>query len=194
MFFEDYTNTKVLYHIISLIDLKRVLQRGIHFDDKITYQTKYDGFHEIIDNEKPEYIPKWVIRNKSIFASMNYSKNHYFHSHSAVLSIQVNPKKCWVANENYANEFYEPFVLQHIKDFEGCKKYIQNEGKKLLKKYWETSLSFEENLKARKDKTKGYDAEVLILHSIEPKDIEIEYIVSDHKMMTIKEWKNTFCG
>ncbi|QEK12963.1 hypothetical protein FQB35_11880 [Crassaminicella thermophila] len=194
MIFQDYEKTGVIYHIISLPDLKKALKYGIAFDDKVTYKTKYDGFHQLIDAQKPDWIPSWVIRSKSIFASINYPKNHKFHSHSAVLSIKIDPKRCWVANENYANQIYEPYMLQNVEEFYECKDYLKKEGKMLLKKYWETSLSFEENLKVRMDKIDGYDAEVLINHTIAPEDIEIKYIVSDHRMLNVEEWKKIFCS
>ncbi|MCT4620598.1 MAG: hypothetical protein N4A62_14570 [Marinisporobacter sp.] len=193
MIFPDYKETGVIYHIISLIDLKKTLREGITFDDKVTYKTKYDGFHQLIEQEKNDHIPEWVIRSKAIFASMNYPKNHKFHSHSAVLAIKINPHQCWIANENYANETYEPYTLQNIHTFEKCKDYLDTKGKELLKEYWETSLSFKENLKVRMDKKEGYDAEVLVMHKINPKDIRLEYIVSDHRMLKVEEWKKIFC-
>ncbi|QXM06507.1 hypothetical protein [Crassaminicella indica] len=193
MLFPDYNETRVIYHIIELTDLKKTLKAGINFDDKETYKTKYDGFHELIDEQKPHYIPSWVIRSRAIFASINYPKNHKFHSHSVVLSIKIDEEKCWVANENCANQIYEPYILQNVEDFQACKKYLDIKGKNLLKSYWETSLSFKENLKARVDLIEGYDAEVLIMHEIDPKDISIEYIISDHRMLKVDEWKRIFC-
>ncbi|TCO69859.1 hypothetical protein [Marinisporobacter balticus] len=193
MLFLDYGQTGVIYHIISLTDLKKTLRTGIVFDDKVTYKTKYDGFHQCIDKQKSDAVPNWVIRSRAIFASMNYPKTHKFHSHSAILSIKINPKKCWIANENCANEIYEPYILRNIKGFEACSHYLETKGKRLLKKYWETSLSFEENLKVRIDKKKGYDAEVLVNHSIKPEDIRIEYILSDHRILCVEEWKKIFC-
>lgn len=41
---------------------------------------------------------------------------------------------------------------------------------------------------------KDYDEEVLIFHPIEVRDIVPLYIVSDHKMLTIDEWKKIFKG
>jgi hypothetical protein len=38
----------------------------------------------------------------------------------------------------------------------------------------------------------GYDAEVLILHDILPKDIELLYIASDHRYMEVNKWKEFF--
>ncbi|QZY54062.1 hypothetical protein [Crassaminicella profunda] len=193
MIFPDYKEKGVIYHIISLMDLKKTLKLGIVFDDKVTYKTKYDGFHQLIDEQKPECIPHWVIRTKSIFASMNYPKNHKFHSHSAVLAIKINEDRCWIANENCANQIYEPYILQNIQKLQKCKGYLDTKGKELLREYWETSLSFKENLKARVDKKEGYDAEVLVMHTIEPKDIQLKYIVSDHRMLSVEDWKKIFC-
>ncbi len=193
MIFPDYEETRCVYHIISLIDLKKTLKDGIAYDDKITYHTKYDGFHEWIDRFKPSSIPHWVMRSKAIFASMNYSKDHSFHSHSAILAITINPERCWLANENCANQIYEPFVLQDIDEFSTCRNYLEKEGAELLRKYWDTSLSFKNNLEVRRDQQKNFDAEVLIFHPIEVKDIRITYIISDHRIMTIDDWKKRFC-
>jgi len=193
MIFPDYQETGCVYHIISLTDLKKTLEEGIAYDDKVTYHTKYNGFHEWIDGLKPAWIPDWVNRRKAIFASMNYRKSHPFHSHTAILAVRIQPERCWVANENYVNQNYEPFLLQHIEEFRSCRNYLEKEGAQLLKKYWETSLSFEENLKVRVDKQEGFDAEILIFHPIQPKDIRVMYIISDHRMMTVEEWKKRFC-
>lgn len=191
--FSDYQKKGVIYHIISLTDLKKTLKEGITFDDKITYKTKYDGFHQFIDQKKPDWIPNWIIRSKTIFASMNYTKNHKFHSHSAILAIKINPKRCWIANENCANQIYEPYILQNIEGFQKCERYLNTKGRDLLTKYWETSLSFKDNLKVRMDQSDGYDAEVLVMHDIKPTDINVEYIVSDHRMLRVDEWKKIFC-
>ncbi len=193
MLFSDYTETGVIYHIVSITDLDYVLKNGISYNDKVTYKTKYYEFHKCIEKEKPLGLPLWVIRTQGIFASMNFPKDHKFHSHSAILGVRINEERCWVANENCANEIYEPFVLQRIEEFSTCSDYLNSEGKELLKTYWNTSLSFKENLKKRLDKVKGYDGEVLIFHDINPEDIKIEYIISDHRMMTIEEWKERFC-
>ena len=193
MLFPDYEETGVIYHIISIIDLEKTLMDGITYDDKATYRSMYYKFHSMIDKEKPSFIPSWVIRRNAIFASMNFSKWHKFHSHSAVLGIKINEKRCWVANENYANQLYEPFVLKDTTEFSSCKTYLNTEGRELLRKYWETSLSFQDNLSQKIDEFKGIDAEVLIFHDIPPKDIQLLYIVSDHRMMTASEWKERFC-
>lgn len=193
MFFSDYINTNTIYHIISIIDLDRALKYGIGYDDKRTYDSKYYEFHDYIDKYKNENVPDWVIRKKAIFGSLNFAKDHKFHSHTALLGIRIDPKMCWIANENLANQIYEPFILQSVDEYSKSKKYLVNEGNGLLNKYWETSCSFNENLKIRVDNQKGYDAEVLIFHHIKPSDIEVLYIISDHRMLTKKEWKQRFC-
>lgn len=193
LFFKDYTETQRVYHIAPINDLKRILTEGIAFDDKVSYNTKYYGFHGLINKYRTKNIPTWVDRSRAIFASMNYKSKPTFHSHTVVLAVRINEDKCWVANENKANQVYEPFVLQEIKEFRMAKCYLEFEGEQLLKEYWETSLSFEENLMKRRDLKKGYDAEVLILHSIPPEDIEVLYIVSDHRILRPYQWKEIFC-
>ncbi len=190
--FKDYSQTNRVYHIVSLKDLDYVLKYGICYNDKITYDTKYRGFHDYIDTFKGEDIPSWVERKKSIFASLNFKEDHYFHSHSAILSIKIQADKCWIANENLANKIYEPFVLKETKGFEGCKSFLDKEGKVILKQYWDTSLSFTENLKERRDLGKGYDGEVLICHCIPKEDIEVLYICSDHERMSVDDFKRCF--
>lgn len=194
LLFKDYNSTGLVYHIANINDLKDILEEGITYDHKSTYIDRYIEFHKFFDSLKPDYIPDWVIRQKAIFASMNFKKEHYFHSHSVVLGLKVDIKKCWIANENLANSLYEPLVLKDIKDFKFAKQYIENIGVKQVRQYWETSLSFVDNLSKRMDKREDYDEEVLIFHSIEPKDIIPLYIVSDHKMLTIDEWKSIFKG
>ncbi|SHJ99261.1 hypothetical protein [Paramaledivibacter caminithermalis] len=189
-----YLEINKVYHIISVIDLNNVLKNGIRYDDKKTYKSKYYEFHNYIDEYKNKNIPNWVIRKKAIFGSLYFSKEHMFHSHTALLGIKIDPNKCWIANENLANQIYEPFILHKIDEYSGAKNYLENEGSKLLYKYWETSCSFKENLKLRLDKNDGYDAEVLIFHDIKPSDIEVLYIISDHRMMTKEEWKKHFCN
>ncbi|SCZ06910.1 hypothetical protein [Alkaliphilus peptidifermentans] len=194
MFFSDYSKTGFIYHIAPINDLKRILTEGIQYDDKQSYKSKYIDFHSFIDQEKTPTIPNWVIRRKSIFASLNYRDNPRFHSHSVVLAVRIQPEKCWVANENLANEIYEPFILQDIEAFKESKEYMKTRGRGLAQEYWETSLSFLENTQRRFDLKKGYDAEVLVHHTIYPKDIKPLFIVSDHHIYTIKEWKRTFCS
>lgn len=191
--FNDYENTKTIYHIISLYDLKSTLLKGIHYDDKVTYNTKYNGFHSTIQKEKTKNIPKWLKRDKAIFASMNYNKNNNFYADSVVLSIKINPEKCWVANENLVNKVYAPFILKEIDGYKKAEHFMKTKGKKLLKEYWETSLSFLDNLNYRFDLKEDYNAEVLILHSVLPKDIKVEYIIAGHTKVKPEEWKEKFC-
>ena len=192
MIFKDYNETKFVYHVASITDLNQILSKGIFYDDKSTYRDKYYNFHKYIDSFKPGNIPAWVIRSKAIFASLNFHEKHCWHSHSVVLGIKIDPDKCWIANENLANEVYEPFILKGVKGFSDAGKYLEICGEKNMNKYWETSLSFKENLKIRRDSDNTYDAEVMIFHSIYPEDIKPLYIVSDHRMMSIKEWKSLF--
>ena len=114
LIFPDYDKTKCIYHIISIIDLKKTLEDGITFDDKMTYKCKYLDFHNYIDKYKNDRIPDWVIRRKAIFGSMNFKDTHYFHAHTAVLKIKPQIEKCWIANENLANNTYEPFILKEL--------------------------------------------------------------------------------
>lgn len=193
MFFEDYFKTGKVYHIAPINDLGKILSDGIKYNDKITYEHKYYNFHRFIDSLKPESIPSWVKREEAIFATKNYRAEPNFCSHSVVTALKIDPYKCWVANENRANQIYEPFILQEVDSLKGAGEYMKTEGQKLIKEYWETSLSFKENLDKRRDLKEGYDAEVLIFHNVKPKDIEILYIVSDHRIMKFDEWKKTFC-
>lgn len=193
MILEDYKKTGKIYHIISLFDLKTAVKKGIMYNDKVTYSTKYKGFHDMFQNEKPDKIPEWLDRNKAIFASMNYEENHCFHSNSAILGIKINPALCWVANENLANILYAPFILKKMKEFNGAANYIEEKGSEIIKKYWGTSLSFEDNLVYRKDKKEGYNAEIMIMHDISPKDIEIEFIFTGYEMLKPEEWQEKYC-
>ncbi|GAB6086420.1 hypothetical protein [Alkaliphilus crotonatoxidans] len=193
MYFPDFEETGRVYHIIPIQDLNKTITCGISFDDKISYQNQYFDFHNWIDQHKPHWLPKWVIRKKAIFATMNYHSSPSFHSHSAVLAIRVNPKRCWIANESRANQLYEPFILRHTQGLEGANQYLKTKGAEMIKEYWETSLSFEDNLKKRRDLTEKYDAEVLVMESIPPEDIEIRYIISDHRLLTPAQWKRIFC-
>lgn len=193
-FFPDYADTGVVYHVACITDLSRILKQGIKYNDKMTYNSMYLDFHKFISSFKPDNIPDWVRREKAIFASLNYKSNHYWHSHTVVMSVKVDEDKCWVANENLANKLYEPFILKDVKSFEIANEYLIREGKKIVEEYWNTSLSFSENLKVRRDKEKGYDAEVLIFHDIKPEDITILRIISDHKVMTVEECLKLYKG
>lgn len=194
MLFPDYNQTTVVYHVAPITDFKKIINEGIKYDDKKTYKSKYLSFHKHIDSLKSEAVPSWVIREKAIFASMNFSKGHCWHSHSVIMALRIDPEKCWIANENLANKIYEPFILKGIPGYEAAGKYLRDEGTKLINKYWHTSLSFLDNLKARKDKIKGYDAEVMIFYKVEPQDITPLFIVSDHVMMPVQRWKEFFQG
>ncbi len=193
MLFPDYTETKMIYHIVSIVDLHKVLKEGIKYNDKKSYISKYYDFHDYIDKHKTDKIPSWVLRKNAIFGSLNFSKDHSFHSHTALLAVKINSERTWIANENLANHIYEPFILQDIKELQECRNYLERDGSDILTKYWETSISFKDNLIKRYDDQEGYDAELLILQDIKPKDIEILKIVSDHNFLSINEWKNHFC-
>ncbi|WP_352419395.1 hypothetical protein [Proteiniborus sp.] len=154
----------------------------------------YLDFHKYISLLKPSNIPDWVKREKAIFASLNYKSSHSWHSHTVILALKIDKDKCWVANENLVNMIYEPFILQNTKSFEMAQKYLDREGKKAIKEYWITSLSFNDNLVIRRDKGKRYDAEVMIFHDIMPEDITILRIISDHKIMTVEECLEFYKG
>jgi hypothetical protein len=193
MIFPDYTQTGVVYHVINLSDFHRVRQKGIEYDSKSTYCDRYEEFHRFINAFKTPTIPEWVDRTKAIFASMNFPEYHIWHSHSMLLAIEIDPARCWVANENRANQLYEPFILSKDREFGKAGRYLETNGRRLLNEYWQTSLSFLNNLDERRDKQPGYDAEVMIFHPISPQQIEYLAIVSDHRIMTIDQWKETFC-
>jgi len=193
MLFPDYIHTGVVYHVINLNDLQKVREQGIKYDNKFTYANKYENFHEFLNAYKPQFIPDWVDRSKGIFASINFADDHQWHSHSMLLALKIDPARCWVANENKANILYEPFVLHRLEEFYKAEKFLNGEGRKIIKEYWETSLSFMDNLIKRKDKEPEYDAEVMIFHPVKPEGIHCLAIVSDHRMMTVKHWKETFC-
>ena len=193
MFFDDYSKTQLVYHIAHITDLDKILAEGLRYDDKISYKNHYHSFHDFIDKIRPEDVPSWVIRKKAIFATMNYKKEPSFHSHTAVLGLKVDPTRAWIANESKANEIYEPFILQDIQGFAGAKSFIETKAVECIKGYWDTSLDFQDNLKERRDLKYGYDAEVMILKNIPSRDIQLIYIVSDHRIMTPEEWRERFC-
>lgn len=180
------------YHVVNIIDLKRTLAEGIRFDDKTTYDSKYYDFHSYFDYYKPKAIPDWVERKKAIFASICFDQGHKWHSHSAILRIKILEGRCWVCNENLANFIYEPFILRHMEGFDNAREYIEANGKALVEEYWRNSLSYKDNLVKRNHKKEGYDAEILVMHPIPPEYIECLYIVSDHRIMTYKEWQDFF--
>ncbi len=180
------------YHVVNIIDLERTLAEGIRYDDKTTYDSKYYDFHSYFDYYKPKAIPEWVERKKAIFASICFKEGHKWHSHSAILRIRLLEGRCWICNENLANFIYEPFILQDMKGFEQVKEYMNVNGRAFVEEYWNNSLSYKDNLSKRYDKKEGYDAEVLVMHPIPPENIECLYIVSDHQMMSYKEWQEFF--
>ncbi|SNS71597.1 hypothetical protein SAMN05446037_101850 [Anaerovirgula multivorans] len=193
MFFEDYKKTGLIYHVAHITDLKKILTEGMNYDDKASYKKHYHSFHRFIDKYQTNNIPPWVVREKAIFATMNYKNNPCFHSHTAVLALKVDITKCWVANENKANQIYEPFILRETENFAKAENYLNITGRDLILEYWKTSLSFQENLRYRRDLEEGYDGEVMIFHSIPPEDIELMYLVSDHRVLTVEAWQKIFC-
>lgn len=192
MMLEDCAGQGYAYHIVSITDLEKSLTEGIRYDDKDTYGSKYYDFHLYFDGYKTSAIPKWVERKKAIFASICFKEGHKWHSHSAVLRIKLQMEHCWVCNENLANFIYEPFILQNMEGFESTREYLRINGRPLVEAYWENSLSYTDNLNIRKDKKEGYDAELLVMHHIPPEDIECLYIISDHQIMSYKEWQCYF--
>ncbi len=194
MIFPDYTETGVVYHIVNLNDLPGIKKEGVRYDNKTTYRSRYQDFHGFMNSHRPSRIPCWVDRSRAVFASMNFNDGHRWHSHSMLLALRIDPERCWIANENKANILYEPFVLRSLEEFQKAEGFLANEGKRIAEEYWETSLSFKDNLMRRKDREQGYDAEVMIFHPVEPEDIEYIAIVSDHRMLTVEKWKEVFCG
>ncbi len=194
MIFKDYTVTKKVYHVVSLADLDNVLRNGLKYDDKKTFKTKYNGFHQCFDEIKGTSVPEWVVRSRAIFASMNFQKDHKWHSHTALIGITIDEAKCWVCNENIANLLYEPFILQNTCGFDEAKEFMKKFSGRIVEDYWKSSLSFSENQNCRKDKEVGYDAEVLVMHHIPPENIECIYVISDHRILSCTEWKEAFAS
>lgn len=192
MLFPNYRETNMVYHIASITDLNKILEDGIKYDDKHSYMEKYYNFHSFIDDYRPEGIPSWVERKKAIFASLNYTKSHKWHSHTAIIGINVNPKKCWFANENLVNEFYEPFILSNIEKYRYLKNYIMTQGKSNVEEYWKTSMSLDKFITEKIDCGKNYDGEILIFHDIEPSDLRLMAIISDHKFIRTNKIKNVY--
>lgn len=190
--FMDLAEDGYVYHVTSIIDLQKTLSEGLSFDDKKTYFSKYYDFHSYFDSFKPASVPQWVERKKAIFASLNFKAGHKWHSHTAVLKVRIRPERCWICNENIANFIYEPFILKNLNNFSAAREYISKNGRKVVEQYWAMSLSYIDNLDRRYDRREGYDAEVLILHDIPPGDIECLYIVSDHEVMSLEEWRKVF--
>lgn len=192
MMLKDCAGQGYAYHVVNIIDLGKTLTEGIKYDDKATYGSKYYDFHSYFDNHKPKAIPEWVERKKAIFASICFKEGHKWHSHSAVLKVKIHEDRCWICNENLANFIYEPFILQHMEGFDNTREYMRAKGGTFVEEYWKHSFSYKDNLSSRYDKKEGYDAELLIMHSIPPENIECLYIVSDHQIMSYKEWQEFF--
>lgn len=188
----DFVEQGYAYHVVNITDLKSTLAEGIRYDDKATYDSKYYDFHSYFDDYKPGTIPGWVERKKAIFASICFKEGHKWHSHSAILRVKILEDRCWICNENLANFIYEPFVLQSMEGFANTQEYMRVNGRAFVEEYWYNSLSYRDNVEKRNDKKEGYDAEILIMHPIPPEDIECLYIVSDHQMMSYKEWQSFF--
>lgn len=192
MFFPDYNETGYIYHMVSISDLKDILENGLKYNDKATYENKYSDFHRYIDLYKPKDIPDWVKREYSIYGTMNYPKDYDWHSHSAILGVTIDTKRCWVASESLANKIYEPFILKDIDIFKSANDYLSKNGEKMCKEFWESSLSFTDNLDIRKDKNKAYDDEILILHDIDPDNIKLLYIISEKEFTNVESWNDYF--
>lgn len=189
MFFKDYNDTKLIYHVSPITELKYIIENGLKLNQS---SGEYHEFNKYFDAFKPENIPEWVSREKAIYASMNYKKDHKWHSHSVILSVKIDENKCWVGNENLANILYEPFVLSRVPLFKNAKYLLASRGKEYAVNYWNHSLSFTDNLKKRLDKTEGYDAEVMIMHDIPPRDISIVKLISDNEILGLSEWDAVF--
>ncbi len=192
MRFEDLTEQGYVYHVVGINDLKHALEYGIEYDDKKTYAGKYYAFHTFFDQNKTARVPGWVERKKAVFGSLGFKEGHGWHSHTAVLRLKIDKSKCWICNENTANFLFEPFVMQKLQNCRNAKDFLMHHGRKIAEIYWDTSLSYQENLEQRKDRQEGYDAEVLILHSIPPENITCLYIVSDHLTLSFEEWQHFF--
>lgn len=190
MFFNDYTDTKVIYHITPLSKLKEVLEKGIKLNEYMN--PDYCEFNRYFDRFKNDTIPEWVLREKAIYGSINFKSDHKWHSHSAILALTINEERCWIGNENLANILYEPYVLKDLNMFKSAEILIKARGDEFPLNYWNNSLSFRQNLSTRLDFTEGYDAEVLIMQDISPRDINVIKLVSDHKIMDVKEWNTEF--
>jgi len=104
LLFSDYTETGFVYHVAPITDLKKIIEEGIRYNDKNTYLDKYLSFHKFIDSFKIDSFPQWLNREKAIFSSLNFAKDHCWHSHSVIMALRIEPEKCWIANENLANE------------------------------------------------------------------------------------------
>lgn len=190
MFFNDYLDTKVVYHVIPIISLGDVLKNGLKVGECCS--VNYYEFNKYYDRIRPQTIPKWVSRGDAIYGSMNFRSDHSWHSHSAILALRIDEERCWIGNENLANVLYEPFILRGTKIFKDAETLIRTKGDEFALKYWVNSMSFKDNLRIRLDLKSHFDAEVLIMHDIPPTDIDVIKLVSDHKLMSINEWNIEF--
>ncbi len=192
MLFTDYSDTKRLYHIVCISDLKYIFEDGLRFSKRLSYKDKYQSFHEFMDIYRTENVPEWVVRKRALFASLNYKDNQIWHSHSAILSIKVDTDCCWVANENTANFLYEPFVLKTIHQFASLNDFLYNKGKEIAEDYWLNSMCLMDYLGKRKSVGDKYDAEVLIMKDIKPADINLIAIVTDHRIIPMDAFYQTY--
>lgn len=193
MLFPHYHETKVVYHVVNIGQLKTILEQGIQIQERKNFSdNKYLDFNRFLDQNKPETIPKWVKREKALFASLNFKEDMHWHSHSALLALKVQEERCWVANENLANEIYDPFILQHIRDFNHAQNFMKEFGEKKAQNYWENSFPFQEYLKKNKNPINNYDEEVMVFHDIPPKDIKCLMVVTDHHTFTPKQWQEYY--
>ena len=96
-----------------------------------------------------------------------------------------------MANENRANQLYEPFILKDVEGFHGAKNH-RRPGKASGTVLGKLAVLCRQS-EAAKDKEEGYDAEVMVFHEIRPEDIHYIAIVSDHRMMTVENGRG-LCG
>lgn len=193
MIFPHYNETKVVYHVVNINQLKIILDQGIEIEQRKDFSdAKYLNFNQFLDENRPLQIPEWVQREKALFASLNFKNNMHWHSHSALLAIRIQEERCWVANENIANKIYDPFILQDIKEFNHAQGFMEKFGEKEAKKYWENSFSFREYLQKSKDSMDNYDEEVMIFHEIPPADIKCLMVITDHNTFTPKRWQEYY--
>lgn len=193
MFFPHYNETKVVYHVVNINQLKTILDQGIEIEKRKDFSdAKYLNFNKFLDENRPPKMPRWLRREKALFASLNFKNNMHWHSHSALLALSIQEERCWIANENLANEIYDPFILQHISDFDHAQDFMKEFGEIKAQNYWENSFPFQEYLKKNKNPIDNYDEEVMIFHDIQPQDIKCLMIVTDHHTFTPKEWQEHY--
>ncbi|RBP37247.1 hypothetical protein [Garciella nitratireducens] len=193
MLFPHYNKTKVVYHVVNINQLKNILEQGIQIQERKDFSDdKYLDFNQFLDKNKPAWIPKWISRKNALFASLNFKENMQWHSHSALLALKVQEERCWVANENLANEIYDPFILQYIDQFNSARDFMKNYGRQKALYYWNNSFPFQEYLKKGKTPMKNYDEEVMIFHNIVPENIKCLMVVTDHYIFTPQEWQKYY--